>query len=1097
MVTLESWVMKSPSRKIQCAIEILIAEDSPTQAEQLRRLLENHGYGVTVAANGKEALEAALKRQPALVVSDIIMPEMDGYALCKAIKSEEKLKDIPVVLLTQLSTPEDVIKGLQCEADNFIRKPYDPKYLLSRLESILTNRKLRGTEKVHMGLEIYLSGQRHFITSERQQILDLLISTYEEAVQLNIQLAEREKRLNHSNHVLSGLYRLAEDLNKAVTTEQVLDKAIQGAMELPGVQAAWLSLREGKTGFRLAAARGLPPALETLDAFSGDCMCRQKLLAGDLDSVTNILECERLSKATGDTRGLRYHASVPLWFGNKTVGIMNLAGPDEGLFTDEELKILYGVGNQVAVALERAHLHENLEKKVQERTEALRAEIEERTRAQEAQARLVAILEATTDLVGISDVEGHIVYLNKGGRRMLGIGADEDVSGLIIKDSHPESLRSFILNEAIPSAIRDGVWSSETVLLRRDGREIPVSQVIIAHEAPDGTVQCLSTICRDITERKRNEQEIQHNLERIRALHDIDVAISSTLDLRAVLDVLLEKIEIFLPYTCASTVRLMNRKTGVLESLGCRGLSEEEWKAQENRSLGERTRQIVTTQKPLAVRNVQTDPRTYNPEIFRKYGLVSYLGVPLIVQNETLGVLGLYTKEEHEFSNKEIEFLTTLAGQAAIAINNSQLHEQISLSKRELESTNQYLERSLKQLSSLYTALTPLAPAESVHEMMEGIIERLMEATGADAALIRISDNATGALALASQRGFPDYYLKAIETVVPGSSADGVYRNGEIIIAPDIALEPRLKGKIQLQVGLRSCAMLALKVRREVRGIIHLASRRLGYFDEEQRDHLMAIARQMGIALENRELFETLGASRDQLEKSNKVKNEFLSVMSHELRTPLNVIMGYTKMIQEGFFGELNQKQTEGLTKVVEQSTELLIMVSGILNVTQLEAGETKAASVPVDLSRFLEMVKSSYGILLKKQITLNWDYSDDLPVMHTDEDKLKHILHNLLNNAIKFTENGTVTVSVRHLPEDNRMQFEVADTGVGIANDNLNIIFEMFRQVDSSETRMYGGIGLGLYIVNRYTALLGGTVEVKSEVGKGSRFTVRIPCVS
>jgi len=467
--------------------------------------------------------------------------------------------------------------------------------------------------------------------------------------------------------------------------------------------------------------------------------------------------------------------------------------------------------------------------------------------------------------------------------------------------------------------------------------------------------------------------------------------------------------------------------------------------------------------------------------------------VPLVAKGETLGVLTFLSKEERDFGKEEIEFLSTLAGQAAIAINNSQLYEEISRSKRELELTNKYLERSLKQLSSLYTALTPLAPAESVHEMMDGIIDRLMEATGTDAAIIRLRDKEKGSFYWISQRGFPEFYLE----IAPGSALEQVFNSGEPIIASDIASDSRLKEKNQLKVGLRSCAMLPLNVFNEVRGIVHVASRKLGYFDEEQRDHLMAIARQMGIALENRELFENLRASRDQLEKANKVKNEFLSVMSHELRTPLNVIMGYTKMIQEGLFGEINQKQTEGLTKVMEQSMELLIMVSGMLNVTQLEAGEAKAASVPVDLNRFLEMVRSSYGILLKKQITFNWDYPDDLPVIHTDEDKLKHILHNLLNNAIKFTENGTVTLSVRHLPEDNGMQFEVADTGVGIAKDNLNIIFEMFRQVDSSETRMYGGIGLGLYIVNRYTELIGGTVAVESEVGKGSRFTVRIPCVS
>ena len=127
-------------------------------------------------------------------------------------------------------------------------------------------------------------------------------------------------------------------------------------MELPGVQAGWISLREGESGFRLAAARGLPPALQVPAAWEGDCLCRRTLLAGELDSVTNILECERLQKAAGGAQELRYHASIPLWVRNQVVGVMNLAGPDEGMIADQDLKTLDGVGNQIAVALERAEL---------------------------------------------------------------------------------------------------------------------------------------------------------------------------------------------------------------------------------------------------------------------------------------------------------------------------------------------------------------------------------------------------------------------------------------------------------------------------------------------------------------------------------------------------------------------------------------------------------------------------------------------------------------------------------------------------------------------------------------------------------------------
>src|ERR1044071_561981 len=183
-------------------IEVLIAEDSPTQAAHLRYLLEETGCKVTVARNGKEALAAAHERKPTLLISDIMMPEMDGYTLCKQIKAHDNLRNIPVILLTSLATPIDIIRGLECGADNFIRKPFETEYLLSRINHILANAEIRKGQKTQIGVEIIFANEKFLITSERQQILDLLLSTYETAVQQNVQLTQIQNELKQLNGLL-------------------------------------------------------------------------------------------------------------------------------------------------------------------------------------------------------------------------------------------------------------------------------------------------------------------------------------------------------------------------------------------------------------------------------------------------------------------------------------------------------------------------------------------------------------------------------------------------------------------------------------------------------------------------------------------------------------------------------------------------------------------------------------------------------------------------------------------------------------------------------------------------------------------------------
>jgi signal transduction histidine kinase len=591
--------------------------------------------------------------------------------------------------------------------------------------------------------------------------------------------------------------------------------------------------------------------------------------------------------------------------------------------------------------------------------------------------------------------------------------------------------------------------------------------------------------------------------ERLRALSEGALAIVTAPEPGAVRDILLERTALLVPSAAAATLRLLNRRSGALEPAASRQKSGEAWVIDENKALGRRNNKILETKAPVTIRNLSTDGQVAN-QLYRKHRWASYAGVPLLARGEVLGILGVYTAERHEFSREEIDCLGTLAGQAALAMGEplAREREDAPLAKTEFPKTepappDERGQSSLRHLPELYAALAPLQTAESIGETTEGIIDRLMEATGADAALVRVWKKETGLSLLTAHRGLPDDAARQIEVGLLGGAAEWVMQNGEPIFARDIDAEPRFKTKVQQQLGLRSAAVLPLKIHGDVRGLLYIASRTPGRFDEGQKDLLAAIAQQMGVSMANRELIVHLKDSRDEVEKASKVKDEFLSVMSHELRTPLSVVIGYAGMVKEKMLGEINPQQEEALQKLLLRANDQLNMINAIMQITQLESRALVLERHLVNLSELLTHLESDYALShTKEQVALKWNYSSDPIAIVTDSGKLKEILVNLINNAIKFTAQGGVTVSMR-VTEDQRKKwvaFEIADTGVGIADEHRAAIFDKFYQVDSSETRLYGGAGLGLYIVKHFTEFLGGRVEVSSKPGEGSTFTVMIP---
>jgi signal transduction histidine kinase/chemotaxis response regulator CheB len=259
-------------------IRILIAEDSPTQAERLRYLLEERGYRVTATANGRLALAAAKLEKPTLIISDVMMPELDGYGFCHGIKTDETLRDIPVILLTSLASPSDVIKGLECGADFFLRKPYEEKHLLSRINHVLCNRALGGSATAH-DLDVVLSGEPYSIRSGRHQILNLLISTYEEAVRINEELAASNRELEIRSREIERASQFKDEFLSTMSHElRTPLNAVLGFSELL-VQERYGPLNDKQSSY----VKNIHSAGQHLLRLINDILDLSKIEAGRLD----------------------------------------------------------------------------------------------------------------------------------------------------------------------------------------------------------------------------------------------------------------------------------------------------------------------------------------------------------------------------------------------------------------------------------------------------------------------------------------------------------------------------------------------------------------------------------------------------------------------------------------------------------------------------------------------------------------------------------------------------------------------------------------------------------------------------------------------
>jgi signal transduction histidine kinase len=279
----------------------------------------------------------------------------------------------------------------------------------------------------------------------------------------------------------------------------------------------------------------------------------------------------------------------------------------------------------------------------------------------------------------------------------------------------------------------------------------------------------------------------------------------------------------------------------------------------------------------------------------------------------------------------------------------------------------------------------------------------------------------------------------------------------------------------------------------EAIGTISVTRREPGGFSDDEIALLQTFADQAVIAIENARLLTELQARTAQVEAASQHKSEFLANMSHELRTPLNAIIGFSEVLSERMFGELNEKQEEYLKDINASGQHLLSLINDILDLSKIEAGRMELELTDFHLSTALDnaliLVRERAG---RQSITLQLSVDERLGEVRADERKIRQVVLNLLSNAIKFTSEGG-RIEVRALPVDGSVEVTVRDTGAGIAPEDQEAVFEEFRQVGTAAKKVEG-TGLGLTLCRKFVELHGGRIWVKSEVGVGSTFSFTIP---
>ncbi len=622
--------------------------------------------------------------------------------------------------------------------------------------------------------------------------------------------------------------------------------------------------------------------------------------------------------------------------------------------------------------------------------------------------------------------------------------------------------------------LRDGNPIGAIVLARSEVRPFSEREIELVTTFADQTVIAVENV--------RLFNETKEALEQQRALAEVLSVISeSPADVGPVIETVLRHAARLCEAPSGFVWRLIGGEYRIVAALGAK---PEHLKAVANMratpGTGSVSGRVLLTRSVVHVPDVAEDEELRQMPAFRVGDTRAVLGVPLLRDRDVIGTISLWRPEPRPFTDAQIRLVQSFARQAVIAIENVRLFNE----------TKEALERQTAVAEVLTTMSRSVFNLPAV---LESVVQHATQLCEADVGyLYRVEGpNAYRMVAMHGATPNPQELLPFFTHTVRGATIGRALIDRATVHIPDI----REDSEYDVRFGEQRTQLAVPLVRDgEPIGVLGLWRYERRPFAAQQIKLVETFADQAVIAIENVRLFNEIQEKSRQLEVASRHKSEFLANMSHELRTPLNAIIGFSDVLRERMFGELNEKQDEYLRDILESGKHLLSLINDILDLSKIEAGRMELQLASFSLRQALQN-----GITMVRErasrhgINLALDVDPQLDVVEADERKVKQIIYNLLSNAVKFTpDGGRVDVFARL--RDDAVEVAVRDTGIGVPPEERDRIFEEFQQAGRSEGRAQEGTGLGLTLAKRFVEMQGGRIWVESEVGAGSTFTFTLP---
>jgi GAF domain-containing protein len=843
-----------------------------------------------------------------------------------------------------------------------------------------------------------------------------------------------------------------------------------------------------------------------------------------------------------DLLGFRGLLSVPLLHNGHPIGAITLGRAVPGPFSDRHIGLLRSFADQAVIAIENVRLFNELQARNRDLTEALDQ--------QTATGEILRVISSSptdiqpvfdtivrnarrlcgADSAGVLTYDGALIHIealdNNDPQRSDALqrayprpANREHATGRAILLKQPVQIPDVLEDPeyALPVVREAGIRSVLAVPMVRDG--IPIGAIAVQmwvtpRPYSDEQIGLLNTFAAQAVIAIENVRLFTELQEKNRALTTAHAQVSEALDQQTATSEILRVIsqsqtdvQPVFDTIIRSAVRLLGGFSGVVtriigDQLHLAALTSTNAAGDAaQRALWPRPvktdvslhGQVITTLAPRFITDLESD-RSVPPSevaVAGARGYQSIIGVPLLRDGRAVGSLTVTRQTAGPFADGEIALLKTFADQAVIAIENARLFS-------ELEARTEDLTRSVGELRALNEVGQAISSTLDLRAVLSTIVARATQLSGTDAGVIYEYDE-QGEIFV--PRATEHLEAEIVDTMLATPVRKGEGATGRLaeaqqpIQVPDILTAPaesRVRSAL-VRAGYR--ALLAVPLIREghLIGGLTVIRKATGAFAPEAIELLQTFATQSSLAIQNARLFREIEEKSRQLEVASQHKSEFLANMSHELRTPLNAIIGFSEVLSDRMFGELNEKQEEYLKDIYASGTHLLSLINDILDLSKIEAGrmelELTDFDLPTAIENALTLVRERAG---RRSIALHTNIDHRLGQIQADERKVRQVVLNLLSNAIKFTPEGG-RIEVAAVPKDGFVEVSVTDTGVGIAPEDQEKVFEEFRQVGTAAKKVEG-TGLGLTLCRKFIELHGGRIWVRSQVGVGSTFTFTIP---